>query len=118
MEQRERDLLKAVSLSGDVLQILLQSLTKLADLLLGNHHLLTDEQQGLQADREREGKTLINIHFPTKHVSFISPQNTFRSIYCTSNQLCQTLCGGDYLLDWTLTASYVDLHVSINIVNN
>lgn len=41
------DLLKAVFLSGDILQVLLQSLAKLAELLLGHHHLLTDQQQGL-----------------------------------------------------------------------
>lgn len=51
---RHEDLLKAVSLSGHVLQILLQSLAELAELLLGNHHLLTNQQQRLQRKRERE----------------------------------------------------------------
>lgn len=46
-----RDLLEAVSLSGHVLQVLLQGLAELAQLLLGDHHLLANQQQGLQRHR-------------------------------------------------------------------
>lgn len=45
--EQQGDSLKALSLNGHVPQIQLQSLAELSQLLLGNHHLLTDQQQRL-----------------------------------------------------------------------
>ena len=50
MKKGRKDLLEAVSLGRHVLQVLLKSFTKLPQLLLGNHHLLTHQQQGLGED--------------------------------------------------------------------
>lgn len=45
--------LETLLLNGHIPQILLQSLTKLSQLLLGNHHFLTDQQQRLERKRSR-----------------------------------------------------------------
>lgn len=51
--EQQGDSLETLLLNGHAAQILLQSLAKLSQLLLGNHHFLTDQQQRLERKRSR-----------------------------------------------------------------